>query len=241
MPTTADSATPPANRLLARLPLTESRRLRAHLKAVDLPYKKVLYPARSPVKYVYFPSRGVASAVTYTSDGSAIEVATVGDEGMLGLPALFGDATSATEVYMQVAGDGLQMSADVLRREAGVGSPLYRILVQYLSVYLVQVSQTAACNGLHLVRQRCCKWLLTTHDRVHSDELPLTHEFLSMMLGVRRPSVTEVLRPLADEGLIHNGRGKITILDRAGLEAAACECYQFVIDEFDRLLGRATR
>jgi CRP-like cAMP-binding protein len=225
------------NRLLARLSAGEYQHLAAHLEPVDLPFRHVLFAARGPIDYVYFPSRGVASAVTYSGAGSAIEVATVGDEGMLGVTALFGNATSPNEVFMQVAGAGARMPAETLRREAGPGSALYRVLVPYLNFYLAQVSQAAACNGLHLVRQRCCKWLLMTHDRVHADDVPLTHEFLAMMIGVHRPSITEVLRPLQDEGLIRGGRGTITVLDRAGVEAAACECYRAVADEYARLLG----
>src|SRR5438552_6547730 len=156
---------------------------------------------------------------------------------MVCLPALLAEATSPNEVFMQVAGDGLRMPAAALRKVASPEGPLYRLLIQYLCAYLVQVSQAVACNGLHNVRQRCCRWLLMTHDRVHVDEMPLTHEFLSMMLGVRRASVTEVLQPLHDEGLINNGRGKIVVQDRKGMEAASCECYKIVNDEYDRLLG----
>jgi CRP-like cAMP-binding protein len=185
---------------------------------------------------VYFPNRGVASAVAYVDD-TAIEVATVGDEGMLGLSALLGEASAPNEVFMQVAGDGLRLPAAALRPEAGPGGPLYQVFVNYLNAYLLQVSQAVACNGLHPVRQRCCKWLLMCHDRVHADELPLTHEFLAMMLGVRRASVTEVLRPLQEDGLLHSGQGKVTVLDRAGLEACSCACYRAVADEYTRLLG----
>src|SRR3954452_22020078 len=185
---------PHANRLLARLPNDEYQRLRPHLQPVDLAFKQVLYRAGGAIDHVYFPSRGIASTVAYVDDGTAIEVSTVGDEGMLGLPALLGEATAPNEVFMQVPGDGVRMPAAALRREAGAGSPTYQVLVNYLNAYMLQVSQAVACNGLHHVRQRCAKWLLMTHDRVHADELPLTHEFLAMMLGVRRASVTEVLQ-----------------------------------------------
>jgi CRP-like cAMP-binding protein len=233
------SSTPsaPPNRLLARLPNGEYRRILSHLQPVELKFKQTLYHAKSPIEYVYFPTRGVASTVAYVGNGNAIEVSTVGDEGMVGLPALLSDATSANEVFMQVAGEGLRMPATTLRKEAGPGSPLHVLLVQYLSAYLTQLSQAVACNGLHPVRARCCKWLLMTHDRVHTDELPLTHEFLAIMLGVRRASVTEVLQPLHNEGLVRSSRGKIAVLNREGLEAASCECYRLVTDEYNRLLG----
>jgi CRP-like cAMP-binding protein len=232
--------TPPirtGNRLLDRLPSDEIARLLPHLAAVELPFKQDLYKARKPIEYVFFPTRGVISAVSYVEDGTAIEVATVGDEGVVGLPALLGEADSPTDVFVQVDGAGLRMSADVLRRRAEQGSPLYAVLVKYLNAYLLQVAQAVACNGLHGVRQRCCRWLLMTHDRVHSDEMPLTHEFLGIMLGVRRASVTEVLTPLQGEGLILSRRGIITIRDRKGIEAGACECYRIVADEYTRLLG----
>jgi CRP-like cAMP-binding protein len=236
MTTNHTSVARPPNRLLARLPAGEYARLEPHLQPIDLGFKKVIYKAGGPIDYVYFPTQGVASTVAYVGDGSAIEVSTVGDEGMLGLPALLGDATAPNEVFMQVAGAGLRTPAATLRREAGLDSPLYKVLVRYLNAYLVQVSQAVACNGLHAVRQRCCKWLLMTQDRVHTDELPLTHEFLGMMLGVRRASVTEVLQPLQDDGLIRNSRGTITVVDRAGLEKAACDCYHTITSEYARML-----
>jgi CRP-like cAMP-binding protein len=227
----------PNNRLLAQLPAGEAERLLGQLTSVDLPFKLGLYKARKPIDYVYFLTSGIASAVAYDGNGSAVEVATIGDEGMVGLPALLAEATSPNDVFMQVGGTGLRVPAAVLRHDAGPGSPLYQVLVKYLNAYFLQVSQAVACNGLHVVRQRCCRWLLMTQDRVHSDELPLTHEFLAVMLGVRRASVTEVLTPLQEEGLLRSQRGTITILDRKGVEAAACDCYRIVADEYTRLLG----
>jgi CRP-like cAMP-binding protein len=145
--------------------------------------------------------------------------------------------TSANEVIVQIAGDGLQMDIDMLEEEAGGDTPLRRLLLLYQTAFLTQVSYSVACNGLHSIQQRCCRWLLMTHDRVDTDDVPLTHEFLGIMLGVRRASVTEVLRPLHEDGLVNNGRGTISILDRSGLETLACECYRKVKGEFDRLLG----
>src|SRR5436190_18095001 len=130
---------------------------------------------------------------------------------------------------------GLRMSADALRDECARDGPLRRLLVLYNTAFSTQVSYSVACNGLHKVEKRCCRWLLMTHDRVDSDVLPLTHEFLAIMLGVQRSSLTEVLQPLSDKGLIRNSRGKIKVIDRAGLEAASCECYRSVKDEFARL------
>lgn len=230
---------PPAhikNRLLALLPAGESLRLLPKLVPVEFKFKQFLYRAGEVIEHVYFPTKGIASAVAYAGD-AAIEVATVGDEGMVGVTALLGEAPSPNDVYVQLAGGGLRMSAAALWHDGGAGSPLYGVLARYMSAYQIQVSQSVACNGLHDLRQRCCRWLLTTQDRVHADELALTHEFLAVMLAVRRASVSEVLAPLQDEGLIRYHRGAITILDRAGLEANSCECYRIVADAYVRLLG----
>lgn len=224
------------NRLLALLPVGESLRLLPKLVPVDLKFKEVIYRAGSVTESVYFLTSGVASAVAYAGD-DAIEVATVGDEGMLGLTALIGNASSPNEVFVQVPGTALRMSAATLRHDADAGSPLYEILVKYFSAYMFQVSQSVACNGLHDVRQRCCRWLLTTMDRVHSKEVALTHEFLGIMLGVRRASVSEVLAPLQDEKLIRYHRGAVTVLDRKGLEANSCVCYRLIADAYAKLLG----
>jgi CRP-like cAMP-binding protein len=227
----------PENRLLAGLPQSESKRLASHLKAVSLPVKQILYKARSPIDYVYFPTSGIVSAMTIMGDGRAIEVATIGNEGMVGITAFIGGVTSPNEFMVQVSGNGFRMRAEVFKEEADRRGPLHRLLVLYNTAFQMQVSYSVACNGLHKIEQRCCRWLLMTADRVGSDVLPLTHEFLSIMLGVRRPSVTEVLHPLQNRGLIHNGRGTIKIVDRPAVEGMACECYAAVKDEFVRLFG----
>jgi CRP-like cAMP-binding protein len=232
---------PPAasrgNRLLARLPPDEYKRLLPRLQLVPLESRQVLYEARSPLHHAYFPVRGVVSAVAVMEDGRAIEVAAVGDEGMVGLPLLVGAGTAANRVIVQVPGEALRMREDALREEVSRDSPLRRLLVLYHTAFLAQVSQTAACNGLHSLHQRCCRWLVTTRDRVHSDVFPVTHEFLAEMLGVRRSSVSEVLKPLQEEGLIRYSRGRLTVLDREGLEAGSCECYRRINEEFARLFG----
>jgi CRP-like cAMP-binding protein len=225
------------NLLLARLPRAEYQRLLARMRPVSLDFKQVLYSTEAPIESVYFPTRGTASALTIMDDGSAIEVATIGKEGMVGLDALLADKTSANQVIIQIAGDALQMEVDVLQQEARQHSPLRRVLLLYQAAFLRQVSYSVACNGLHPIQQRCCRWLLMNHDRMNSDDVPITHEYLGIMLGVRRASVTEVLRPLHDQGLLSNSRGVITILDRPGLEKLSCECYRKVKNEFDRLLG----
>lgn len=231
------ASAPPVNRLLARLPPKEYQRLLPLLRLVPLKLKHVLNEPGSSILHVHFPILGVVSAVTVMQDGRSIEVATIGNEGMVGLTAFLGYEESPNRMIVQVNGEALRMDADTLRVETTGASPLQIVLRRYHVAFHYQMSQAVACNGLHTVEQRCCRWLLMTHDRAQTDEFILTHEFLSHMLGVRRVSVTLVLKPLQDAGLIRNHRGRITVLDRKRLEARACECYQTVRDEYDRLLG----
>jgi CRP-like cAMP-binding protein len=226
-----------ANRLLNLLPRDEYERLRPKLRSVELPVKQVLMRAQKPFEYVYFPARAMVSALTVMADGATIEVGCVGSEGLAGSSAVLGVLTSPHQNIVQVPGEALRMDAGELAQACSCDGRLRQLMVQYHAFFFSQVSQSVACNGLHSVSQRCCRWLLITHNGAQSDRLPLTHEFLAMMLGVRRVSVTLVLQPLQEQGLIRGGRGTITILDRRGLEIAACECYQRVKDEYARLLG----
>jgi CRP-like cAMP-binding protein len=226
-----------ANCLLARLPAAEYDRLRPHLRPTPLKQDEVLHEARAPVEHVYLPTRGVLSALTVLESGAAIEVGTVGNEGLVASTAFLGATTSPHKVVVQVEGDGLRVDAKVLADQARADGPLRDLLIRYHIYFLFQVSQSVACNGLHAVGQRCCRWLLMTHDRAGSDTFGLTHEYLAIMLGVRRASVSLVLQPLQDRGLIAYHRGSITVADRKGLEEAACECYHLVRDEYDRLVG----
>jgi CRP-like cAMP-binding protein len=225
------------NQLLARLAPSEYHRLSLELKAVHLPVKQILYHAYAPIDYAYFPLNGVISAMTIMDDGSAIEVATIGNEGIAGLSASFGGETSPYEVMVQAECDAMRMSVDVLKREADKDGPLQKILSLYNVALQTQIAYSVACNGLHTIEKRCCRWLLMTQDRIGSDVLPLTHEFLSIMLGVRRSSITDVFHPLQEQGLIQNGRGKVRIINRKGLEAVSCECYRRTKEEFVRLFG----
>jgi CRP-like cAMP-binding protein len=228
--------TPSENRLLAGLPPADYRRLHPRLEAAPLPYRRVLYPPGGPVDYVYFPSRGVVSVVAVLAKGRTIEVGMCGREGAAGAAAVLGDPTSPFRVQVQVAGDGVRICIDDFRDAARPGGALYRILARYHAAFQAQTAQSVACNGLHTVRQRCCRWLLMTADRMGADKFVLTHEFLGTMLGVRRASVTDVLLPLQAAGLIGYRRGRVTMLDRPRLEATACECYRFIQGQFDRLL-----
>ena len=224
------------NRFLARLPETDYRRLLPFLQPVDLPIGKVIYEPGGPIEYAYFPTGAVLSALTVMLDGNAIEVATIGNEGMVGHFGLNG-RTSPHRVIVQIEDGGLRIAARTLEQQGQNDGPLKDLLAAYNIAFMVQVSQSVACNGLHPLVQRCCRWLLMSRDRVGSDELRLTHEYLAIMLGARRASVTEALRPLQEEGLVRSHRGLLTILDGVGLEGRSCECYQVVRNEYDRLLG----
>ncbi len=233
------TAAGPRNRFLARLPEAEYRRLLPFLQPVTLALGQILYEARGPIEYAYFPTGAVLSALTVMLDGNAIEVATVGNEGLVGHYGT-GVKRSPHRVIVQVEDGGLRIAARALQVEAARDGPLKELLTSYHVAFMSQVSQSVACNGLHRLVQRCCRWLLMTRDRVGSDDLRLTHEYLALMLGARRASVTEALRPLQAVGVVRSHRGRITILDRAALEARACECYVVVRDEYDRLLGGAS-
>jgi CRP-like cAMP-binding protein len=237
MTTTRPVPASPGNRLLARLPAGDFKRLFPDPRPVTLEFMQVLYEPEAAIDFVYFPSHGVVSQVTVMEDGAIIELSTVGKDGVVGLPLVLGIAESSSKAVVQVPGSGLRLTAEKLKAEISRDTPLRRLLLRYTGVFLFQISQAVACNGLHSVQQRCCRWLLMTHDRVDGDEFPITHEFLAQMLGVRRPSITEVLRPLKEEGLIRYRRGRMTVLEREGLENASCECYRTVQQEYARLLG----
>jgi CRP-like cAMP-binding protein len=211
------------------------QRLKEHLKHVDLDVGQVLYDARSAIEYAYFPTAGTLSAVVVMPDGDMIEVATIGNEGGVGLPTSASGTSSPNKVFVQVPGAGVRIEAAALEKESRQ-EPLRQLLADYHTAFLYQVSQSVACNGLHPVLQRCCRWLLMTHDRVSGNEIQLTHEFLATMLGVRRASVSDTLQALHNQGLIENGRGVISVVNRKGMEDASCVCYQLVRDEYARLL-----
>jgi CRP-like cAMP-binding protein len=225
------------NRLLDLLPQADYQRLQPMLQKVSLEFKQVLYEARHDIKALYFPLGAVLSAVTVMSDGHMIEVGTTGNEGMSGLAGLSIVARSPNRVFAQIAGDAWKVDAQRFNRECAALPKLAEVVAKYQQAFSFQVSQSVACNGLHIVVERCCRWLLMTHDRLEGDEVPLTHELLAIMLGVRRSGVTEALQSIQQQGLISYGRGKITILNREGLEDLSCECYQCIRDEYHELLG----
>jgi CRP-like cAMP-binding protein len=219
------------NRLLAALPDPTRTALIGRAERITLEQKAVLVERGAAVSELYFPLSGLLSIVVRVNDSAAVEVATAGNEGFVGAPAYLGAALSSTEVVVQIPGDALQVPLDALPGEAG---PL---LERYIAALMTQMSQSTACNYLHSVGQRLCRWLLATHDRVKGDELELTQEFLAQMLAVRRPTVSEVAGVLQEAGIIEYRRGRIRILDRARLEQGACECYGIVRAELDRVFA----
>ncbi len=225
------------NQLLSAIPGEEYNRLRPYLETIDLTAKKIIYTSNEPIKYVYFPRSGIISLVNLTDDGGTVEAATVGNEGMVGIPILLGADRTVGQAIVQVSGDALRMKADIFKKQVTPNSSLHNLLLHYTLALINLISQSVACNRRHSVEERCCRWLLTCQDRVQTNEFALTQEFLSQMLGVRRSSVSVVAAILQRAGLISYGRGKMTILDREGLESASCECYRIVKKEFERLLS----
>jgi CRP-like cAMP-binding protein len=228
---------PHANRLLGLLLPRDYQRLRPHLHRIPLEYRQSLYRANRPIEFVYFIESGVGSLVNTMKNGDAAEVGTIGNEGVVGLPIVFGDNRAPTNVYVQVPGAGLRMRATQFKKELARSASMQAVMLRYAHAFFNQVAQSAACNQFHSLQQRCCRWLLMTHDRMQSDEFLLTQEFLAMMLGVQRTGVTIAASALQRAGLIRYTRGNVTILHRRGLMYRSCECYGVSKREFDRLLG----
>jgi CRP-like cAMP-binding protein len=228
---------PGRNRLLASLPGGDREQLRPLLEPVRLDFKQVLYAPNEPIAHVYFPLDAVVSLLTVMEDGASVEIGTVGNEGMVGLPVFLGADSLPSQAFSQVPGDALRMEAPVFREAAERLPALRRAMHRYTQALFNQVAQSAACNRLHSLEERCARWLLMTHDRVGTDRFQLTQEFLAQMLGTRRPSVSVAAGMLQQAGFIRYSRGRITVADREGLEGASCECYEVIRQEFDRLLG----
>lgn len=240
MDTVPKAGEKPTNRLLGLLSPPDYERLRPHLHSRAMDYKEPLYNAGETIEYVWFIERGVASLVNTMKNGDAAEVGTIGNEGVVGLPLLLDALIAPTSVYVQVPGAGLRMSARQFSAELAQSASMRRIMQHYVHAFFNQVAQSAACVHFHRIEQRCCRWLLMTHDRMQTDEFLLTQEFLAMMLGVQRPGVSVAAGALQRAGFIHYRRGVVTIRDRRGLEAHSCECYDISRQEFDRLLNDAS-
>lgn len=228
--------TPLHNRLLAALPAVDYARIQKHLHMNTGVTGRTLQAHGAPITQVYFPNGGVFSVTNEMRDGALVEVATVGIEGMLGIGAFLGDRAGAGRTFQQVP-DGPFASMKVARflQESAPPGPFRDVLALYAQANLLQVMQGAACNALHGVKQRCCRWLLQTQDRVGSSEFRLKQDFLAIMLGVQRPTVTLAVGALQDDGLIAAKYGRIRVLKRKKLEQAACECYQVIRAHFQRL------
>jgi CRP-like cAMP-binding protein len=223
------------NKLLSALSKEEYKRLLPNLEAVCLPGRQIIYAPNQLIEYVYFPTDGIISLVNVTQNGGIVEAATVGNEGMVGIPILLGGNEIIGQAIVQVAGKAVRMNADVFKRAVPNGSQFHNLLLRYTLALMNSISQSVACNSLHSAEQRCCRWLLMCQDRVQSDSFLLTQEFLAQMLGVQRPTVSGVATTLQQAGLIRYSRGKMTICNRSRLEATSCECYGIVTQEFERL------
>ena len=229
------------NLLLCSLSASERERLLADLQPVTFPLGSVVYEAGERICNCYFPTTSVLSLLYTMQNGSTAEVGLVGNEGVSNVAAFLGGESSCSRIVAAVAGNALKMPTTRLREEFARCGSLQRLLLRYTQAFLTQVSQTAVCNRLHSMEERLCRWLLLCQDRANGSELHMTQELIASMLGGRRESVTVAAGHLQDAGLIHYCRGHIVILDRDGLESAACECYRAVEDEVGRSFGRERR
>jgi CRP-like cAMP-binding protein len=237
MPTNTDKSDPTQNRLLAALPREEYERILPHLCHVSFKLGEVVYESGGQMEHIYFPTTAIISLLYTMENGASAEMGMAGNEGLVGVALFMGGNTMPNRAVVQSAGGAVRMKAQVLRDEFARGGAFQRLLLRYTQALLTQMSQTAVCNRLHAIEQQLCRWLLLSRDRLGSDELVMTQELIANMLGVRREGVTAAAGRLQDGGLISYVRGRIQILDRPGLEAAVCECYRVVKDEYDRLLG----
>jgi CRP-like cAMP-binding protein len=228
------------NHLLNALPPGDYERLAPFLELVPMRLGDVLYEPGIRMRYVYFPTTSIVSLLYVMEDGASAEIAIVGNEGILGISLFMGGETTPSRAVVQGAGFGFRLKAQRLKDEFGRFGPMLRLLLRYTQALITQMSQTAVCNRHHSVDQQLCRWLLLSLDRLATNELVMTQELIANMLGVRREGVTEAAGKLQGAGLIRYRRGRITVLDRPGLEARSCECYLVVKKEFERLLPYAT-
>jgi len=240
IPPALGAVTPRQNQLLAALPEEEWIRVREHLELRPMPLGHVLYEAGSRMRHVYFPTNSIVSLLYVMEDGSSAEIGIVGNEGIVGISLFMGGETTPSRALVQSAGHAYRLRGSYLKEEFFRAGTLQRLLLRYTQALITQMAQTAVCNRHHTVEQQLCRWLLMSIDRLTVNELTMTQELIANMLGVRREGVTESAGRLQKLGLISYHRGHIVLLDRAGLEAHACECYRVVKTEFDRLLPAAT-
>lgn len=234
--TSDDSVFMAGSRLLSALPPEVAAEFVNELEEVELTPKQPIYGADEEIAHVYFPLDAVFSIVADMADGTTVEVATVGSEGMVGVPVLLRAGTADYRVFVQIPGRALRLPAWRLLELVAADEDFARLLYRYVQALMTQVARSAACNQVHSIDERAARWLLMTHDRVGSDEFPLTQEFLAQMLGVRRATVNTAAGMLQRAGYITYSRGRIRIADRRGLEASACECYSVIREEYERLV-----
>lgn len=227
---------PQQNHLLAALPPAEFARISPHLEFVCMHLGEVLYESGRRMAHVYFPTTSIVSLLHVLEDGASTEIAMVGNEGVLGISLFMGGETTPSRAVVQSSGNGYRLKAQLLKEEFNRAGPMLHLLLRYTQALITQMAQTAVCNRHHSIDQQLCRWLLLSLDRLSSNELRMTQELIANMLGVRREGVTEAAGKLQAAGLIHYSRGRITVIDRKGVEARACECYAVVKKEFERLL-----
>jgi CRP-like cAMP-binding protein len=237
MPTPTAVSYPAGNRLLAALPRAECERLIPHLDLVHLPRGKILFEAGALIRHAYFPLQGVISLLGMTENGETVEVAMVGNEGMVGIPVILGIKVALHRSMVQIPADVLKIRSEVISLEFNRNGKLQGLLLGFTHSLIAQISQSATCNRFHTVEKRLSRWLLVIDDRVRYQTFYLTQEFIAQMLGTPRTVVTVAANKLQDAGFIRYRRGRITILNRQGLESAACECYGIVTNEISRFLA----
>jgi CRP-like cAMP-binding protein len=230
------SDTPRNNRLLAALPEHAYEALRPSLEPIALTLGMAVYEAGARQRFVYFPTSGIVSLLYVLENGSSAEIAVTGNEGLVGIALFMGGETTPSRAVVQSAGAAYRLDAPTLKKAFDEGGVLQHLLLRFTQALITQMTQTAVCNRHHSVDQQLCRWLLLSLDRLPGNELVMTQELIANMLGVRREGVTEAAGKLQAKGLIEYRRGRITVLDRAGLEARVCECYSVVKTEYDRLL-----
>src|SRR6202453_5486319 len=229
-------AEPQQNQLLEALPAAEGQRWLPLLESVDMPLRSVMYEPGSALSHVYFPTTSIVSLLYVMEDGASAEIAVVGNEGVVGISLFMGGESTPSRAVVQSAGNGLRLRAPVMKEEFNRAGPVLHLMLRYTQALITQMAQHAVCNRHHTLDQQLCRCLLLSLDRLPGDELLMTQELIANMLGVRREGVTESAMKLQNAGLIRYARGRISVLDRTGLEKRTCECYAVVKKEYERLL-----
>ena len=232
----SDSHAPRQNHLLAALPTEIFERISPHLELISMPLGEVLCESGGQLQHVYFPTTAIVSLHFVMENGASAEIAGVGNEGVLGISLFLGGNTTPSLASVQTTGYGYRLKRRLMMEEFNRAGPMMHLMLCYTQALITQISQTAVCNRHHSVEQQLCRWLLSTLDRLPSNELTMTQELIASMLGVRREGITEAAGLLQQAGFIRYRRGHITVLDRSGLELRACECYAAVKNELNRLL-----